>query len=33
VQRLAAAGWEAFLVGEILLRAEEPEEALRELRR
>ncbi|HEY6065116.1 MAG TPA: indole-3-glycerol-phosphate synthase [Thermoanaerobaculia bacterium] len=33
VQRLAAAGWQAFLVGEMLLRAEEPEEALRELRR
>ena len=33
VQRLAAAGWEAFLVGEALLRAEDPESALRELRR
>ncbi|HEV8232805.1 MAG TPA: indole-3-glycerol-phosphate synthase [Thermoanaerobaculia bacterium] len=33
VQRLAAAGWQAFLVGEMLLRAEEPEEALRELAR
>jgi indole-3-glycerol phosphate synthase len=33
VRRLAAAGWEAFLVGEALLKAEEPEEALRELAR
>ena len=33
VRRLAAAGWEAFLVGEALLRAEEPEAALRELAR
>ncbi|HEX5134597.1 MAG TPA: indole-3-glycerol-phosphate synthase [Thermoanaerobaculia bacterium] len=33
VRRLAAAGWEAFLGGEALLRAEEPEEALRELAR
>jgi indole-3-glycerol phosphate synthase len=32
VERLAAAGWEAFLVGESLLRAEDPEEKLRELR-
>jgi indole-3-glycerol phosphate synthase len=33
VQRLARAGWRAFLVGEMLLRAEDPEEALRELAR
>ena len=33
VRRLRAAGYEAFLVGEALLRAEDPEEALRELRR
>jgi hypothetical protein len=32
VARLRAAGYEAFLVGEVLLRAEEPEELLRELR-
>lgn len=32
VARLAAAGYQAFLVGEALLRAEEPEEMLRELR-
>jgi len=31
VLRLSAAGYEAFLVGESLLRAEDPEEALREL--
>ncbi len=31
--RLSAAGYEAFLVGEALLRAEDPEEALRDLRR
>jgi len=31
VERLAAAGFEAFLVGESLLRAEDPEEALRAL--
>ncbi len=31
--RLAGAGYEAFLVGETLLRSEDPEEALRELRR
>jgi indole-3-glycerol phosphate synthase len=31
VRRLAAAGWEAFLVGEALLRAEDPEGALRDL--
>ena len=32
VERLAAAGYEAFLVGETLLRAEDPEEELRSLR-
>jgi indole-3-glycerol phosphate synthase len=32
VERLAKAGFEAFLVGEALLRAEDPEDALRELR-
>ncbi len=32
VRRLRAAGYEAFLVGEALLRAEEPEEAIAELR-
>jgi indole-3-glycerol phosphate synthase len=32
IDRLAAAGFEAFLVGETLLRAEDPEEALRSLR-
>lgn len=32
IARLSAAGFEAFLVGETLLRAEEPEEVLRELR-
>ncbi len=32
VERLAAAGFEAFLVGESLLRADDPEEALRGLR-
>ena len=31
VRRLAAAGWKAFLVGESLLRSEDPEAALREL--
>lgn len=31
VERLSAAGFHAFLVGEALLRAEDPEEALREL--
>ncbi len=31
ILRLKAAGWEAFLVGEILLRAEDPEEELRGL--
>jgi indole-3-glycerol phosphate synthase len=33
VRSLAAAGWEAFLVGESLLRSDDPEEALRELAR
>jgi indole-3-glycerol phosphate synthase len=33
VRRLAAAGWEAFLVGEALLTAEDPEEVLRGLAR
>lgn len=33
VRRLGASGWEAFLVGEALLKAGEPEEALRELMR
>ena len=32
IQRLREAGYEAFLVGEALLRSEDPEEALRELR-
>jgi indole-3-glycerol phosphate synthase len=32
IRRLRACGYEAFLVGEALLRAEEPEEVLRELR-
>lgn len=32
IERLAAAGFEAFLVGETLLRAEDPEEELRGLR-
>ena len=32
VVALAAAGFEAFLVGETLLRAEDPEEELRGLR-
>jgi indole-3-glycerol phosphate synthase len=32
VRRLAAAGFEAFLVGETLLRSEDPEEMLRELK-
>lgn len=32
VERLASAGYQAFLVGEALLRATEPEELLRELR-
>jgi indole-3-glycerol phosphate synthase len=31
VRRLQSAGYEAFLVGEALLRAENPEEALRDL--
>ncbi len=33
VQALSTAGWEAFLVGESLLRSDDPEEALRELSR
>ncbi len=33
VRRLAAAGWEAFLVGEALLTSEDPEDVLRELAR
>ena len=33
VRRLAASGWQAFLVGEALLTAEDPEEVLRELAR
>jgi len=33
VARLAAAGYESFLVGEALLRAEDPEEALRDLKK
>jgi indole-3-glycerol phosphate synthase len=32
VERLAASGFQAFLVGETLLRADDPEETLRELR-
>jgi len=32
IERLAAAGYEAFLVGEALLRAQDPEEELRELK-
>ena len=32
IERLCAAGYSAFLVGESLLRSENPEEALRELR-
>lgn len=32
IERLAAAGFEAFLVGETLLRADDPEEELRSLR-
>jgi indole-3-glycerol phosphate synthase len=32
IVRLRSAGFEAFLVGEALLRADEPEEVLRELR-
>ncbi len=32
IARLASAGYQAFLVGETLLRADEPEEVLRELR-
>ncbi|HEY3172583.1 MAG TPA: indole-3-glycerol phosphate synthase TrpC [Thermoanaerobaculia bacterium] len=33
VIRLAATGWEAFLIGETLLRADDPEQTLRELAR
>ena len=33
IERLRAAGYQAFLVGETLLRSENPEETLRELRR
>jgi indole-3-glycerol phosphate synthase len=33
VRRLASSGWQAFLVGEALLTAEDPEEVLRELAR
>jgi indole-3-glycerol phosphate synthase len=33
IARLSAAGFQAFLIGETLLRAEDPEEMLRELRR
>ena len=33
IERLAAAGYGAFLVGETLLRAEDPEEELRNLQR
>jgi indole-3-glycerol phosphate synthase len=33
VERLRAAGYDAFLVGELLMRAERPGEALRELMR
>jgi indole-3-glycerol phosphate synthase len=33
VRLLSAAGWEAFLVGESLLRSGDPEEALRDLAR
>jgi len=33
IARLSAAGYEAFLVGETLLRAEDPGQMLRELRR
>jgi indole-3-glycerol phosphate synthase len=32
IERLSAAGYQAFLVGETLLRAEDPEEQLRELK-
>lgn len=31
VRRLAGAGWKAFLVGELILRSEDPEATLREL--
>lgn len=33
VRRLRDAGWQAFLVGEALLRSEDPEETLRELKK
>ena len=33
VSRLTAAGWEAFLIGETLLRSDDPEQKLRELAR
>jgi indole-3-glycerol phosphate synthase len=33
IETLSAAGYEAFLVGETLLRSEDPEETLRDLRR
>jgi indole-3-glycerol phosphate synthase len=33
IARLQAAGYEAFLVGEVLLRSEDPEETLRDLKR
>lgn len=33
VRRLARAGWQAFLVGEALLRSEDPEDVLRDLQR
>ncbi len=33
VRRLRDAGWEAFLVGETLLRSDDPEETLRDLKR
>ena len=33
VERLRRAGYEAFLVGETLLRSDDPEEALRDLKK
>jgi indole-3-glycerol phosphate synthase len=33
IQRLRKAGWQAFLVGETLLRSEDPEELLRDLQK
>jgi len=33
VSRLRSAGYQAFLVGETLLRSDDPEETLRELRK